>query len=925
MLGFGPLAFASPWLLLALLALPVLWFLLRVTPPSPRRQFFPAVRLLMGLRPPEETPARTPWWLLLLRLLIAALVILALARPILNPTAPWGGEGPLVLVVDDGWSAALDWDARQEAANALVDQAERRERAVLLLTTAPARSGRAQEPQVAALQDAEAVRRQLRTLSPKPWAVDRQRVVEALQDTRLPGPAQVYWLADGLDAPGTTAMLQRLRRLGAVTMLRGAADEAPKLLLPPESEGAEMIVRAARVPADFGETVTLRAVDAEGYAVASTDLTFEPGSAEARQPLDLPLELRNRIDRLRLEREQGAGAVVLLDERWRRRPVGLVTVSAGAGSQPLLDELYYLERALDPFTEIYRGSLEQLLERRPAVMILADSRPGSPSEAASLREWVEDGGLLLHFAGPRLLDTPDSSLLPVELRDGSRTLGGALAWDRPAGLGAFPEEGPLSGLAVPDDVVVRRQVLAEPALDLAEKTWARLEDGTPLITAERWEAGWSVLVHTTANAEWSNLALSGLFVELLQRVVALSEGVETDGEEALPPLRLLDGFGRLVRPSPGVQSLPADSEVVPGPAHPPGLYGSALSRRALNLAEAVPALEPLPEVIGDVAMAPYRAEREQSLMPWLLTAALLLALLDQFLGLALRGLLPGRPHRRLGRLGRRPRRGAGAAGLVCALAITGLVMADTARAQDGSAGTDESYAFAALEETRLAYVVTGQTDIDEMSRAGLLGLSQMLTRRTTIEPGEPMGVRPGRDELAFFPLVYWPITASQGGLDQAGQDALNRFLEHGGTLLIDLLRPDALRDVMGGTNSRLQQTTDGLGIPPLQPLPPDHVLTRAFYLIQEFPGRYSGAGLWVEETDERRHDGVATVILGAGDWASAWAVDARGRPMAAVVPGGERQREIAYRFGINLVMYALTGNYKADQVHVPYILERLGQ
>jgi hypothetical protein len=117
----------------------------------------------------------------------------------------------------------------------------------------------------------------------------------------------------------------------------------------------------------------------------------------------------------------------------------------------------------------------------------------------------------------------------------------------------------------------------------------------------------------------------------------------------------------------------------------------------------------------------------------------------------------------------------------------------------------------------------------------------------------------------------------------------------------------------------------GLKIPPLVPVPPEHVLTKSFYLMQEFPGRWVGGTVWVEPTEDRVNDGVATVIMGSNDWAGAWAVDAQGRPALPVIPGGEPQREQAYRFGVNLVMYALTGNYKADQVHVPAILERLGQ
>ena len=79
-----------------------------------------------------------------------------------------------------------------------------------------------------------------------------------------------------------------------------------------------------------------------------------------------------------------------------------------------------------------------------------------------------------------------------------------------------------------------------------------------------------------------------------------------------------------------------------------------------------------------------------------------------------------------------------------------------------------------------------------------------------------------------------------------------------------------------------------------------------------------------ERAGERVNDGVSPVVIGSHDWAAAWAVDDRGRPLFATVPGGEEQREHAYRFGVNLVMYALAGNYKADQVHVPLIMRRLG-
>jgi hypothetical protein len=230
--------------------------------------------------------------------------------------------------------------------------------------------------------------------------------------------------------------------------------------------------------------------------------------------------------------------------------------------------------------------------------------------------------------------------------------------------------------------------------------------------------------------------------------------------------------------------------------------------------------------------------------------------------------------------------------------------------------------------TRLAYVVTGDDAVDEISRAGLMGLTRVLERRTSVEAGAPLGIRLGRDDLAFFPLVYWPVTGTQPQLSRDAIDQVNKFLSHGGTILFDLREASGGAQIFGGGSrgtQDLQRLTRGLTVPPLEPVPTEHVLRKSFYLMEDFPGRFIGGTLWLEASSENVNDGVASVLVGSNDWAGAWAVNELGRPLNAVVPGGPRQREMAYRFGVNLVMYALTGNYKADQVHIPFILERLGQ
>ena len=141
MLSLGSLAFATPWILTALAVLPALYWLLRLTPPSPRIVRFPAIRLLRDLVSREETPARTPLWLVLLRMALAALLILALAGPLLNPRAGMPGDGPVILAVDNGWASGRNWTARQEAMEDVIGHAEHTGRDVVLLATAPPPDG----------------------------------------------------------------------------------------------------------------------------------------------------------------------------------------------------------------------------------------------------------------------------------------------------------------------------------------------------------------------------------------------------------------------------------------------------------------------------------------------------------------------------------------------------------------------------------------------------------------------------------------------------------------------------------------------------------------------------------------------------------------------------------------------------------------
>jgi hypothetical protein len=215
---------------------------------------------------------------------------------------------------------------------------------------------------------------------------------------------------------------------------------------------------------------------------------------------------------------------------------------------------------------------------------------------------------------------------------------------------------------------------------------------------------------------------------------------------------------------------------------------------------------------------------------------------------------------------------------------------------------------------RLAYVRTGEPRIDRISEAGLEALSDALGARTAVEPGPAMGVDLARDDLSPYPFLYWPAPSSPQRLSDEALQNVERYLAIGGLLFVDT------RDGGGANGARpAASMLAGLDAPPLEQVDSQHVVARAFYLMRSFPGRNAGAHLWAETGEAAQaRDGVAALFIGDGDWAAAWSGNAR-------LEGGARQRELSLRFGVNMVMVALTGNYKADQVHVPALLDRLGR
>jgi Domain of unknown function (DUF4159)/Aerotolerance regulator N-terminal len=929
------LSFAIPALLTALIALPVLYYLLRLTPPPPVRIPLPTLPLVRNLIPQTQKPQRSPWWLLALRLLIAGLIILAMAGPMWNAQKGklLASNGPLVIVMDSGWAAAHDWILRVKFAEQALESAQERPVYVRGTTDAPSA--------ISTVSNAVALDK-LRGLVPQAFTPDRQNHFASLKlfmDENK--DAELIWISDAVALKAddasfsdlTAALGENAKRL---TIITPQASSALALAAPNNASDA-LSVRVLRVDLTAKNAGIVRALDAKGRALGEAQYKFDVGATETLARFELPLELRNDVSRIDIANEKSAGAVALLDDNNSRRRVGIFTGESSDTAQQFVSPSFFLRRALEPFAEIREAPkgasnpVERLLNDNCSMIILADMGALSGANLELLTAYVEKGGMLVRFAGPKLVTNADA-LLPVKLRRGGRVLGGALSWDSPRKLGKFPDIGPFAGLTPLSDVTVQRQVLAEPDGDLPARSWAQLEDGTPLVTGVAKGQGTLVLFHVTSDTTWSNLPISGQFVDLLRKLTMMSNSSaiqpvtnpEKGAKNLAAPTRILDGFGVFHNPPVYARPVARNGHLIAVPENPAGFYGPPEASVAVNALASDAKLFSVG--YGASKALPLELSPAFDLRPSALIAVLVLFMVD-----ALSVMMLGGAFLRL-------RRFALFSASVLVLALCIAVPNKPAEAADNIPKIRAEDIESALV-TRMAYVVTGDKQVDEDSASGLANLTRVLTIRTALEPGDPIGVDLTKDELVFYPILFWPIVATSELPNAAALARINAYMKQGGTIVFDTR--DAPSEGIGNTISpetkRLRQILSTIDVPDIEPIPTAHVVTKSFYLLNSFIGRYNNGKTWIEvlppETGSTRAenrparagDRVSPIIITSNDLLGAWATDSFGQPLYPLSQGDARQREFSLRAGVNLVMYSLTGNYKSDQVHIDDLLQRLGQ
>ncbi|MEK6205240.1 MAG: BatA domain-containing protein, partial [Amylibacter sp.] len=455
--------------------LPILWWLLRAVPPAPVRTKFPGILLLLGLKDKETTPDRTPWWLLALRIVALGAAIIGFAGPVLNPLGTVASQNKLVILMDASWASADDWGKRQDKLVEILQAADQDNRPTVLFKLSDMPQNLVKPNFIAPnvyLQRAS-------NLVPNAWIGEYSGWIEYFNMQNL--IFDTVWISDGLADPDRDGLLEVLVGKGDVTIVERA--DPVFALTPPGVKDGNLVVEVQRSWANGATDLAASAMGPDPNGVlrvlGSSTAQFPPKDTSVELLFEMPSDLRNRITSVSLGGQRSAGGVVVTGDTVQRRKVAIISASSQQEVADLISEEFYLRKALAPTADVIETDLKNTLLANPDVMIFVDVGKLSASETKDVSKWVDEGGLLVRFAGARLAASKiglnkEHPLLPVRLRAGGRSVGGAMSWGAPKKLHPFVEGTAFYGLDVPEDVTISSQVIAQPDPNLAERVVASL-------------------------------------------------------------------------------------------------------------------------------------------------------------------------------------------------------------------------------------------------------------------------------------------------------------------------------------------------------------------------------------------------------------------------------------------------------------------
>jgi len=897
------LSLTNYYALLGLLALPLVFFIVKLFPPTPKKFFFSSFFLINKIEKVSVTKKKFPLWLIIFRIILITLIILFFCKPYLNISENKNSTETVknyIIVADIGWSISKEWDKFKNIVNAISIEAEKQNKKIIFYHS---NSKNYNKPKV--FETTQSINQYLNKINPVPWQFENSNFKEIIKQNNNFENNKTFFIYSKFDRKNYNEQIKDLDFIYKKVKNKILIDPVESIIyLKNVSISKESVIfevsrhAQSKIPTEFSVRIT----SINNQIVFKKKFVLEQNQTIFYFNEKFPLKVLNQIHKIEIVEQNHAGAKYYFDDYSKKKKIGLYTENTQYRENFLLSPLYYLEKSLEKDNILKVGNLDQLIKFDCSVIIIPDKGKIPKKDHLKLNNWLTKGGTIIRFASTKLANNSISFLPASNLLMAVRNLGGPLIMEEALKISPFKKTSIFHGLPVPKDITFKKQLIIDSNnnnLLIA----ASLSDNTPLVSLGNIEKGKVFLFHITANNDWSNLPLSSLFSEMLQRIILLSEKKITKSVKSLSLTKEINGYGNLNNTL--KNSILKDAallkKITPSENYLPGIYENNELTVALNLSDKIVDKNFKNSFDKNYEILTNFKKQILDLRPILIKIILFMFIIDMLISMILKSnfnfISSFYKNKNL-------------------LSLFFLLMFFL--------NSNVIYSENFSKDTFLAYVKTNDKKLNAISNSGLNTIKNLLKTRTSISPVAIIEIDIIKDPLYSIPFLYWPLPEDLIELDVKTITKIKNYLANGGMILFDVI--GFSRESFNLDNNKFKSIKDFLSsieAADLTPIPKNHTLTKSFYLLKKFPGRWDNKNLLVENSSLELNDGVNSVILGFNDWASAWALDSNNDPLFSVVPGGERQREASYRFGINITMYALTGNYKSDQIHYKSILNRL--
>ena len=892
------IGFSNFYALFGLLLTPIIWFIVKSFPPTPKSYDFSSFFLLEKIDYDAPKNKKTPLWLLIFRIFFFILIVFYFSKPFLNNNNSATDEKyeKYLIVADIGWSTAKDWNKFKELVLEVGKEAEKNKKEILFF-----HSNLKSYKDLQIFKTNYALKDYLENLSPLPLQFKKSSIDKLIQDESLFKNSKIFMVFskfDFYDFPNYYKNLSLIKNnsnnyyyinpLETILIINSLKATKGKITCEIYRLGKNSFKQ------DF--FVNVETVNNE--IVYSDKHVIDEKENKKILNLSFPTEIFNQIKSIRIVGQNHAGAKYYFDDFSKKKNIAIINDNEYHKESPLLSPIYYLKKSLDSKHNIKVEKIDNILNSNYSTIIIPETVKIPNAFDKRLNDWLLEGGTLIKFSDDTLVEKKLNFLTSKEIYGKIRNIEGQLTINNKLFISEFKKDSIFYGLEVPKDITINKQLIFDTNPKQV-KVLAKLNDNTPLVSMKKFGEGEIILFHVGANNNWSNLPISSLFPDMINRVLLFSKNYNSSNLTDLNLNKEIDGFGNLITPKKIVTIGKFDKlkTVKPSFDIPPGQYENNQISIALNLSTNI-GQHQIKEADRS-AISTYSFKNTKDLSSIILKIILTMFILDLLLTLMIKNNinLSKIVTKRINVL------------------IFILFFLTFIKLENVSAN-----------ETYLAYVKIKNTQINNISKNGLETIRNLLITRTSINPKGVIGLDINSDYIFSYPFIYWPLTKNLLSIEKSEIIKIKNYLDNGGIFFFDII--GFSRKNLNLKEKKFQEIRNFLneiGANELSIIPKGHTLTKSFYLLNKFPGKWDNRFLFVESSNLQYKDGVSSIILGFNDWAKAWAVDDNNLPLFPVVPGGERQRELAYRFGINITMYALTGNYKSDQIHSKSILKRLSK